>query len=66
MMAAAAVSVKERGGEGGGGADQRDGGDRMEIDSRGNARGQSEEQIREQERRVAETSRGLWGGANGR
>lgn len=39
------------------------GGDRMEIDSRGNARGQTEEQIREQERRVQETSRGLWGGA---
>ena len=36
------------------------GGDRMEIDSRGNARGQTEEQIREQERRVQETSRGLW------
>lgn len=38
-----------------------EGGERMEIDSRGNARGQSEEQIREQERRVQETSRGLWG-----
>ena len=37
------------------------GGDRMEIDSRGNARGQTEEQIREQQRRVEETSRGLWG-----
>lgn len=37
-----------------------EGGERMEIDSRGNARGQSEEQIREQERRVQETSRGLW------
>lgn len=36
------------------------GGDRMEIDSRGNARGQTEQQIREQERRVQETSRGLW------
>lgn len=36
-------------------------GDRMEIDSRGNARGQTEEQIREQERRVREASRGLWG-----
>ena len=33
---------------------------RMEIDSRGNARGQTEEQIREQQRRVEETSRGLW------
>ena len=39
-----------------------DGGDRMEIDSRGNARGQTEEQIREQESRVRETSRGLWAG----
>lgn len=37
------------------------GGDQMEIDSRGNARGQTEEQIREQQRRVEETSRGLWG-----
>lgn len=37
-----------------------DGGDKMEIDSRGNARGQTEEQIREQQRRVEETSRGLW------
>ena len=36
------------------------GGDRMEIDSRGNARGQTEEQIREQQRRVEATSRGLW------
>lgn len=36
------------------------GGDQMEIDSRGNARGQTEEQIREQQRRVEETSRGLW------
>ena len=39
------------------------GGDRMEIDSRGNARGQTEAQIREQQRRVEETSRGLWGQA---
>ena len=35
---------------------------KMEIDSRGNARGQTEEQIREQQRRVLETSRGLWKG----
>ena len=35
-------------------------GDKMEIDSRGNARGQTEEQIREQQRRVEATSRGLW------
>ena len=38
-----------------------DGGNKMEIDSRGNARGQTEEQIREQQRRIAETSHGLWG-----
>jgi len=37
------------------------GGDRMEVDSRGNARGQTEEQIRAQQRRVEETSKGLWG-----
>lgn len=37
-----------------------EGGEEMEIDSRGNARGQTEAQIREQERRVQETSRGLW------
>lgn len=39
-----------------------EGGDKMEIDSRGNARGQTTEQMREQERRIQETSRGLWGG----
>lgn len=33
---------------------------RMEIDSRGNARGQTEEQVREQERRMKETMAGLW------
>ena len=38
------------------------GGERMEIDSRGNARGQTEEQARVQERRIQETSKGLWGG----
>ncbi|KAI4222262.1 MAG: hypothetical protein LQ349_007670, partial [Xanthoria aureola] len=43
---------------GGGGVDGR--GDEMEIDSRGNARGQTEEMIRAQERRVQETARGLW------
>lgn len=32
----------------------------MEIDSRSNARGQTEDQIREQERRVKETVTGLW------
>jgi serine/threonine protein kinase len=35
-------------------------GDRMEVDSRGNARGQTEEQIRQQERRVKEVVTGLW------
>ncbi|KAI9368292.1 kinase-like domain-containing protein [Aspergillus egyptiacus] len=34
--------------------------DPMEIDSRSNARGQTEHQIREQERRVKETVAGLW------
>ncbi|KAL8870201.1 MAG: hypothetical protein Q9174_003702 [Haloplaca sp. 1 TL-2023] len=51
--------------QGGGGAcaDGRgDNGGPMEIDSRGNARGQTEEMIREQERRVQQTARGLWGG----
>ena len=40
-----------------------EGGDKMEIDSRGNARGQTEEQIQLQQRRVDETSKGLWGSA---
>jgi len=39
---------------GGGGAD------RMQIDSRGHGRGQTEEQIKEQERRIQETMKGLW------
>jgi hypothetical protein len=43
---------------GGGGGDDR--GDRMDIDPRGHARGQTEEQIREQERRIKETMKGLW------
>ena len=34
--------------------------DQMKIDSRGNARGQTEEQIREQERKVKEVVTGLW------
>ena len=34
--------------------------DAMEIDSRGNARGQSEAQIQEQERKVKQTVAGLW------
>ena len=37
-----------------------EGGDRMEIDSRSHARGQTEEMIREQHRKVQETTRGLW------
>ncbi|MCJ1471703.1 hypothetical protein MMC13_000343 [Lambiella insularis] len=36
------------------------GGDAMEIDSRGHGRGQTEEQIREQTRKVHETTKGLW------
>ncbi|KAL2835008.1 kinase-like domain-containing protein [Aspergillus cavernicola] len=35
-------------------------GDPMEVDSRSNARGQTEQQIREQERHVKETVAGLW------
>ncbi|KAI4212818.1 MAG: hypothetical protein LQ351_004520 [Letrouitia transgressa] len=45
--------------QGGGGGGERDG-DQMEIDSRGHGRGQTEEMIREQERRVKETANGLW------
>ncbi|KAL3462991.1 kinase-like domain-containing protein [Aspergillus heterothallicus] len=37
-----------------------DGDDPMDIDSRGNARGQTAHQIREQERKVKETVAGLW------
>jgi len=36
------------------------GGDRMEIDSRGHGRGQTEAQIQAQQRKVMETSHGLW------
>ena len=43
------------GGGGGGG-----GGDAMEIDSRGNARGQTQDQIRRQQEKIQETVRGLW------
>lgn len=39
--------------------------DMMKIDSRGNARGQTEEQIREQERKVKEVVTGLWAKAAG-
>lgn len=75
MEGAMSIDPKRGGGDinGGGGRgappmDERftsQGGDRMEIDSRGNARGQTEEQIREQQRRVEETSRGLWKGGVG-
>lgn len=34
--------------------------DPMEIDSRGNGHGQTEEMIREQERRIRETQQGMW------
>ena len=40
-------------------------GDQMEIDSHGNARGQTEEQIREQEIKVKEVVTGLWSQAAG-
>ncbi|KAG9792295.1 Ca/Cm-dependent protein kinase B, partial [Aureobasidium melanogenum] len=35
--------------------------DAMEIDSRGNARGQTEDQIRRQQEKIANTVSGLWG-----
>ncbi|KIV99872.1 hypothetical protein, variant [Verruconis gallopava] len=35
--------------------------DRMDIDPRGHGRGQTEEQIKEQERRIQETTASLWG-----
>jgi calcium/calmodulin-dependent protein kinase I len=35
--------------------------EKMDIDSRGHGRGQTEEQIKEQERRIKETMQGLWG-----
>jgi calcium/calmodulin-dependent protein kinase I len=37
-----------------------EGGGKIELDSRSHARGQTEQQIREQERRVLETVTGLW------
>jgi serine/threonine protein kinase len=36
-------------------------GDKMDIDPRGHGRGQTEEQIKEQERRIRETTATLWG-----
>ena len=48
------------------GVEMSDGGapdEKREVfDSRGNARGQTEEMIREQQRRVEKTARGLWQG----
>jgi calcium/calmodulin-dependent protein kinase I len=35
--------------------------EKMDIDSRGHGRGQTEEQIKEQERKIRETMQGLWG-----
>ncbi|OKL60589.1 Calcium/calmodulin-dependent protein kinase type I [Talaromyces atroroseus] len=45
---------------------QRHDDDQMKIDSRSNARGQTEEQIREQERKVKEVVTGLWKSAANR
>ncbi|KAF2838553.1 Pkinase-domain-containing protein [Patellaria atrata CBS 101060] len=39
---------------------EEEGSDPMEIDSRGNARGQTEEMIHEQERRIRQTQEQLW------
>ncbi|KAL9639629.1 MAG: hypothetical protein Q9164_000823, partial [Protoblastenia rupestris] len=51
------------GGGGGGGGDQMEGVEQNgpQMDSRGNARGQTEEMMREQQRRFEMTARGLWG-----
>ena len=46
---------------GDGGEGRGNTGDRMEVDSRGHGKGQTEEQIREQERKIRETMQGLWG-----
>jgi calcium/calmodulin-dependent protein kinase I len=43
------------------GTDGAQGVDAMDIDPRGHGRGQTEEQIREQERRIRETTSALWG-----
>ena len=42
-----------------------EGGDAMEIDSRGNGRGQTEEMIAAQQRKVHETTKSLWHKAAG-
>ncbi|KAF2459295.1 putative calcium/calmodulin dependent protein kinase [Lineolata rhizophorae] len=62
--AAGADGSPDRGqptGRGAGGAGDG-GGEPMQIDSRGNGHGQTEEMIREQERRIRETQAGLWAG----
>lgn len=51
----------QAGGGGGGGGPGSDP-DAMEIDSRSNARGQTDDQIRRQQQKVQETVSGLWGG----
>jgi calcium/calmodulin-dependent protein kinase I len=52
----------QAGGGGGGGFGGFAGAAGMVMDSRGNAKGQTEEQIQEQERRIGETLKGLWNG----
>ena len=49
------LAPNQSGGDGDGG-----GGDAMEIDSRSNARGQTEEQIRLQEKKIHDTVSGMW------
>jgi len=49
------LTPNQSGGDGDGG-----GGDAMEIDSRSNARGQTEEQIRLQEKKIHDTVSGMW------
>lgn len=44
-----------------GSTDAGAGQDKMDIDPRGHGHGQSEQQIREQERRIRETTASLWG-----
>jgi len=55
--------VSEGGGDGGGarGADlHHDDVDAMEVDSRSNGRGQTDDQIQDQQRKIQETVTGLW------
>ena len=60
MDGAMSVDPRPERGDGDNVVEEKGDGGRMEIDSRGNARGQTEEQIREQERKVKETVTGLW------